>query len=565
VILDEKAYLARIQELFARVAIANGFSSSRFKWEVKGFELRSAREDRRLQLADIVSYTSHDDFSPLNKHADASEAMRTSLAAFDWTFSCDETLARVRDLLRRESFGPALIALAERATADGTEAKSLERYNSMAGEVVSALDAIPPGLQKPQLQIVVGWLNQVAEQRHDLDSSLRCCQWMQEVLCNCQSSANWPADWLRLVTDTWALTACNHDANTIQGRDFAIKIGASIPSLSSRWEYADDLMFSFIVKAVHQNDCFDHQAAADRMASVVGYYQQLDGFFAEAFKGVFPEKVLSDLRARALGTQLQSEVGLLLDSKGDLERCRTLSEQAISEFAHEGDRLRQWQYRCELETVAGEWGLAREYLAKSLGLTDASHDVIADHLQALPDDFGKAFCLLHWTRIGSVSAASGDREESASFLSAFRRTKIQHTPWCVGEATTYPAHGILRHIAVATAGSGDSKATIECIGNLRRVVEIKPRPIFQMIQIAAHLQSGGLLLQSDSKTAERLVLGDKKNTKVTDMIAALAMAVDGKQPMVEQILVGWQRDLESQSSSGLESAKLLSMGRIVGY
>jgi hypothetical protein len=86
-----------------------------------------------------------------------------------------------------------------------------------------------------------------------------------------------------------------------------------------------------------------------------------------------------------------------------------------------------------------------------------------------------------------------------------------------------------------------------------------------MIQIAAHLQSGGLLLQSDSKTAERLVLGDKKNTKVTDMIAALAMAVDGKQPMVEQILVGWQRDLESQSSSGLESAKLLSMGRIVGY
>lgn len=564
-ILDSKEYLARIHELFGRVAIANGFSSSRFKWEVRGFELRSAREDHRLQLADVISYASHDEYSPLKKDADATEALVQCLAHFNWTFSCNETLALVRDLSRRESFGPALIALAERATAVGCEAKSLEQYNAMAADVAIALEALPPGMQRPQFQIVTGWLNQVAEQRHDLDSSLRCCRWIQAALCDRQSSASWPTDWLRLVSDTWALTACNHDANTIQGRAFADKIEASAPKLSSRWEFAEDLMFSFIVKAVHQIDCFEHQAAADRMASVVRYYEQLDGFFAAAFEGVFPEKVLSDLRARALGTQLQSEIGLLLTSKGDVDRCRAISDQAISEFRHEGDRSRQWQYRCELEAVVGDWGSARDHLAKSLGLTDASHDAIGNQVQKMPDNIGKAFVLLHWARIGSMSAVVGDRAESSAFLSAFLRTKAQHTPWCVGAHSHYPTHGILRHVAVATAGGGDSKATVESLSRLLKIVEMKPQPIFTMIQIAAHFQCAGLLLESDRKSAEKLILGDKKNVSVIDMIESLLRRVAGVQPMVEEITSSWRHGLESQSKGNLDAVKLLEMGRIVGY
>ncbi|QDV11472.1 hypothetical protein CA51_13360 [Rosistilla oblonga] len=563
--LDAKAYLEKIHDVFARAALANGFKASRFRWQVSGFQIRSAREDRRLQLADVISYTSHDDFRPLAKHPEASQAMRSTLASFNWSFSCDETITRVRDLVRRESHGSALIALAERATTDGIEKKTLERYESLASEVVSALEMLPPVTQKPQFQIIAGWLNQVAEQRHDLDSSLRCCRWMQNALCNREASLDWPADWLRLLTDTWALTACNHDANTIAGRVYAEQVEALVPKLSSRWEFAGDLMFAFIVKAVHQNDCFDHQSAADRMAAVVGYYQQLDGFFSEAFEGVFPEKVLSDLRARALGTQLQSEIGLMLGSQGDLDRCRAISDQAISEFQHDGDRARQWQYRSELETVAGQWDLAREFLAKSLGLSDFSHDSIAEYIQSTPDDVGKGFALLHWSRIGAMSAAAMQRDESNAFVSAFHRTKTQYTPWCIGDHPFYPAHGILRHVSVAIAGAGDSTRTVECVGRLRRLVEVKPRPIFQLIQIAAHLQCAGLLAKSDRKTAEKLIFGEKKSLAVTAMIAAVANNISGGQPKLHEILTGWQSHLNEQAKSGLDAGKLLAMGRIVGY
>lgn len=562
-------YIARIQELFARVAVANGFNSSRFRWKVQGFQIRSAREDRRLQLADVVSYSSHDDFWPLRDHENANAILRSALAAFDWTFSCDDTLTQVLDFLNRESYATALIALAERATTEGIAKEAVSLYEAMASRVVLALEELPPATQKPQFQMIAGWLNQVAEQRKDLDSSVRCCRWMRKVLCERQACKNWPADWLRLVTDTWALTACNHDANTVLGRTFADQIEVTIPKLTSRWEYADDLMFSLIVKAVHQNDCFEHRTAADRMASVVGYYESLDGFFADAFKGLFPEKVLSDLRARALGTQLQSEIGLLLTSEGNLSHCREISDQAISEFQHQGDRSRQLQYRCELETIAGDWATARRYLARSLDLSDESHSAIANCLAEIPDHFGKAFSLLHWSRIGSMSAVAGDPAEAAAFLSALHHAKLHYTPWCSGEpcvgaVAVYPAHGILRHLAVATACGRDVKTTVGLLRNLGRVVVAKPRPLFQMIQIAAHLQSAALLAEAHSRSAD-LIFGDKNKPGAKEMIEVLSAQIEGSHPVFSEILGRWRCELESEAKTGLDRNKLICMGRIVGY
>lgn len=567
--IEEADYLARIRELFGRAAIANGFNATRFKWKVDSFQIRSARDDRRLQLADVVSYVSHDDFWPLKNHVDVASTMRSVLSEFDWTFSFDETLSNVRDLMARESYAPALIALAERATAQGIEPISAQRYENIAGEVVAKLESIPPAMLKSQFQMIAGWLNQVAEQRHDLDSSLQICQWIQRKLCDRQGSKDWPADWLRLITDTWALTACNHDANTIKGRAFADRIDAVVPKLASRWEYADDLMLSFIVRAVHQNDCFEHQAAAERMASVVGYYESLDGFFADAFKGVFPEKVLSDMRARALGTGLQSQVGMLLTSNGDLNRCREISDQAISEFQHAGDRSRQWQYRCELETIAGNWPTAREYLAKSLCLNDCSHETISDFLSTSPDDFQKAFTILHWTRIGSMAAATGNTEELSAFINAFERTKLKYTPWCngmpvVGKIAVYPSHGILRHLAVAYAGGRDLNSATEYLRILQKVVEAKPRPIFQLIQIAAQLQCAGLLLKSHAKAFE-IVSGGRKHPDLLQLIAKLSNQVGDAQLAVKVILQTWRSELESQAKSAFVPEKLLQMGRIVGY
>ncbi len=568
--IERTVYLARIQELFGRVAAANGFNSTKFRWNVLDVHPRSAREDRRLQLADLISYSSHDDFRPLRNHEQALSTIRTALTGSDWTFSCDDAIARSRELLNRESYAAALIALAERANIVGVEPRSVDKYLLMSNEIALSLARLPPSTQKPHFQIISGWLNQVAEHRNDLDSSLRCIRWMQKVLCEKSLSDNWPIDWLMLLTDTQALTACNHDANTLQGREFSDRIDANVPRIASRWEYADDIMFSYIVKAVHANDCFDHRNAANQMASVVGYYESLDGFFADAFKGVFPEKVLSDQRARALGTQLQSEMALLLAGTGDVRRCRELSDKALSEFAHDGDRLRQCQYRCELETIAGDWSSARGWLARSLGLSDPSHLSLATCLAEMPDtSFGKAFSILHWSRIGAMSAVGGDNSELRDFMDALGRFKLQHTPWCtgvpcVGPMAVYPVHGILRHLSVSASASRDWNLTVEFLGNLKRVVEAKPRPVFQMLQIAANLQCAGLLTPHHAK-ARSFVLGDKNRLGAMQQIQDLKHQLGETQFAISGILDGWLSELNSQERTSLDSVKLMRMGRIVGY
>ncbi len=567
--IQEFDYLARIREIFGRAAIANGFSSAAFKWKVNEFQLRSAREDRRLQIADVVSYSSHDSFRPLRNHADANSQLSAALARFDWTFSFDEALSSARNFVEQESYARALIAIAERANAFGIDQQSAKRYEAIAEEVVASMESLAPTMQKAQLNIITGWLNQVAEQRQDLKSSIQICEWIQAKLCDRNVLGKLPTDWFRLVANTWAITACNHDANTLSGRVFADRIDAIIPSLATRWEYAEDIMFAFVAKAVHQNDCFEHLEAANRMSAVVGYYESLDGFFEDAFKGVFPQKVLSDMRARALGTLLQSQIGLLLNASGNLERCRAISDQAIGEFLFEGDRLRQFQYRCELETIAGEWEIARTYLAKSLGLDDNSHASISACLASMPDHFGKAFALLHWSRIGSTAGVVGDQEELQLFVQSLHREKLQFTPWCagekcVGETALYPTHGILRHLAVSFAGTRDLNSAVATLRNLKRVVDSKPRPVFQLVQIAAHLQCAGLLISTHGK-AKELILGDKKSPGAIQMISDLDRQLGQKQPAIAIMLQAWSRELDIQAKVAFIPEKLLQMGRIVGY
>lgn len=568
--IEEPEYLARIHELFGRVALANGFNATRFTWRVSSFQIRSAREDERLQLADLISYSTHDNYRPLRNYEQALSNVQSDLRSSDWTFSCDAAIARARELCNRESYAAALIALAERACMNGIATRSINQYRSMSHEIVLVLALLPPSMQKPQFQIISGWLNQVAEHRKDLDSSLQCINWMQKVLCENRPNTNWPTDWLTLMTDTQALIACNHDANTLDAQVFSNRIDSTIPRLAARWEYTDDIMFSLIVKAVHQNDCFNHQNAANQMASVVGYYESLDGFFADAFEGVFPEKVLSDQRARALGTQLQSELALVLAGTGDIGRCRALSDKALSEFAHEGDRLRQCQYRSELEAIAGDWSSAKKWLAQSLGLTDPSHDTIASCIAGMADDsFGKAFSLLHWSRIGAMSALGRDSAEAKDFTSSLGKTKLQHSPWCtgkpcVGSIAVYPVHGILRHLAISAAANRDWDSTAALLSNLKRVVEFKKRPVFQLVEIAANLQCAALLFPSHTK-AKAFVFGDKNRTGAIQLIRKLKTELNVVHLSISKLLEDWLGELDPMEQASLDASKLLVMGRKVGY
>ena len=245
-----------------------------------------------------------------------------------------------------------------------------------------------------------------------------------------------------------------------------------LPSLAGRWEHATLLMRGLVAQAVHQTDSFDHAAASARMKVVAGYYGQLGELFHTALPEVFPTRVRSDLHGRALGTWLQSEILAGLQEPDRLVAARALSERAIDEFPAEADKERQYQYRCQLETAAGEYSEARRFLARSLRLTESGHAALGAAVADLGrvSTVAQGFALLHWFRLGATAALDGAADERDAFLKGVESAEALDWAWCAGRVTDdYPTHGILRRVAVIRALRGEAE---QAVAALRRLAEI---------------------------------------------------------------------------------------------
>jgi hypothetical protein len=568
-VLDQDEYLFRIQELFARTAVSYGFSAENFRWSVVEFNLISARRDRRLQLADLISYSTHDGFHPLRESREAKNAMVSVLGKCDWSFSINKTLNRVEQLESAESFGLALITLADQAIVANLEPVIANKYKATAINLVKSIGKSEPGIQRSHFQVIAGWLYKVAEDRCELDESLKKIEWIQKILTAAPDTslppANWPSDWLGLLTATHALSACNHAGNTLTGAKYSMQIDDLTPQVALRWEYTDDLMHAFITQAVHRNDCCDYLRASERMESVGRFYETMNTFFKDAFPGVFPEKVHADLAGRAFGTQVQCETACVLATAGEkanehLVRGRKANKLATAEFESEQDKSRQRQYRCELETAARNYPEARSYLAAAIGIPDSNHQTISNFLDEMPNGFNQGFQMLHWCRIGAMAGKSGDSLEFNAFLKAWQSSKLKHSTWASGldleggKATVYPSHGILRHLSVIAAVSGDAHSVQKYLANLERVVTADRRPLFELIAIAANLESLALH-QPNTKIFHEALM------KLLQRISTVQNQVSSTHREMGQMLTNWLERLKGSPSTDT----MLCLGRMIGY
>ena len=564
-ILEKSEYMGRINEYFARAAVANGWSGASAKWKFRSFQLVSGKDDPRLWIADAISNASHDSFSTIGKQAGVE--LKDAIGHFDWTLSFDQTLQYVSDLAEREAFGLAIISLSERVMSEATSKDAIDGYRGKMREIVSQLFAMPPSSKIPQFQIITGWLQQIVEIRADLPRSLRICKWLESELCDNNDSQRELTlkAWLRLVFTTWALTACNHDGNTTAAREYANQLSSLMPTVAGRWEFVAELMQAIVSRAVHLNDCFEHDLALADLRKVATYYSDLGSWFGESYPELFTFPIHSDQCGKALGTQLQSEIFQLLAGKGSADAARTTSDRAIAEFLLDGDKRRQYQYRSEVEAIGGEWSSARKYLAMSLGIEDNSHASIAGHIKQIGNSIEQGFALLHWTRIGGMAAVDGIPQELAEFTLAIKREKFEFVDWVQGKWSSYPSHGILRRMAAVYAANRDLTGTLQTLSRLGAIVNEKPRPIFRMIQIAALMQSADLISKVHKKEALALLFGDSKKPGTMDLVKSLRRETEPSLPKLAGILSAWEERLASIKTSCNEEAGLAKLAKVVGY
>lgn len=579
VFLDRDEYLAMVHHYLGFAAVRRGLSQQSAAWRLDGLVLGSGKEEPELQLCDVLSHASHDNFSPCADEA-TKNALRTAFGAFDFTLSVRALNERVDQLLTDDSLGEAIQALAVELIRPDLPHDARADAQQRLDTAVRRLGEIGAPARDSHLQVLVNWLEQIIELQRALGVSAQLADWLRtEVLIPlCQVLAGGPdatsVDWFEYALHTWALTACNHLGSLVSARRAVDGLKPLLPTLAGRWEHVPLLMRGLVAEAVHRTDCFEPDEASERMRLVASYYETLGSLFDAAFRGVFPDRVRAEVCGQALGTQLQSEIhaGLLDEDRERLVRARALSDKAIEEFTAAANRERQYQYRCQLETAAGAFADARCWLARSLRVESADHLALATAIGGLVavSPIAQGFAQLHWLRLGATALLDGEEDERADFFKALQATQALDWPWSVGgHGDGYPVHGILRRVAVAHAALGQTGRAVDALRRLTKVTDGREREgaALAAIRLAAHAEVAVTLWDVQSKAARKLLdSSDNQIPGALQQLERLKTRTAETFPRLWAVFATWPtvigRALQSEAPARSE---LIRLARRIGY
>jgi hypothetical protein len=580
--LQPDEYKKRVQQYLGFAAVRRGLAGASAAWRFENLHICSGKDDPETQLCDVLSHASHDDFRPCRPAT--ARALREAFGPYDFSLNFLELIERVDRQLAVDAPGLALVSLAEafcgEAMGDDLQAAARGRLK----EVRARLAGLGAPARDQHLALVSAWLEQTIEVRRAIDLGYRLSTWLLEEVTaplTTQNAAGPEAgslDWFTYALRTWALTVANHRWAVRDARRQAQDLDRLLPAIAGNWEHATLLMRGLVAHAVHLTDCFEHDQACARMEVAARYYGELGSLFQAALPKVFPDRVRSDLRGRALGTWLQGEVlgALCQNDPARLGRARDLSERAIDEFPAQADKERQYQYRSQLEAAAGDFPAARHYLARSLRLQEASHDALAAGIAALGQQSAVAegFAQLHWFRLGVTACLDGHTEEGNAFLAAVECAGALDWRWSRTDGPTdYPAHGILRRAAVIHGlcdRPGEALDTLRRLANLLSGEQAQ-HPVLQTVRLAAHAAAAATLTPRHSKQARRALDSDEAGCPgLRQLLALLKGDTEDDFPAVWWAFQDWQDAVTAapqgdQGARAAARASLVRIARRIGY
>lgn len=572
-------YEWRLRETQAMAAVRQGYAPESHNWKVGVVTVTNDDVSRSMQLCDVISHASHANFTWCD--AETKALFKRLLGDYRWTMTILEQFDRVEQLVEERSLGVALITLAEMFILEGERDVLLKEARARVSLVLDELAEMVTPVRDTQLSVALGWLEQIITLQRNLGLGRRVSEFLRtKVEAGLRERLGGRADeldWFSYGLCRWSLTVFNHAGDILGARHEVVALERLLPSLAGHWEYFTLLTEGLIARSVHHTDSFEFGKASEEMSRISARYDGLSKMFSEVCPDLYPKDIHSDLRAKALGTWLQSEI-LAGPLDGDtLAHARSLSDAAINEFQDPYNKGRQWQYRCHLESLAGDFAAALDSLARSLGVA-ASHESVARAIWEMADEpVEQGFALMHWLCMGSASFSATDAGglEARALLDASAKFNFAENPWCTGGQTYYPAHSILRRCAFISAATGQHEQALVKLGTLRGLTP----PVVSnlgLIPILLAAQTEVCALLWDDRHASALKLLDSESDEEPGVIqlASLLGGHAGKLfpelKRVSSLFLSSVGDVlcpsaDRDSAPNWQRRKLLKLGQCVRY
>ncbi|HEV7892045.1 MAG TPA: hypothetical protein VGP08_15475 [Pyrinomonadaceae bacterium] len=585
-------YMVRIDEYLKFLAVRRGFAAESAKWMLDDLVPNFGRERPELRICDILSNASLDDFAKLDYKSPRrrSEYSNLLVAAFgdrNWTMTVRELFERVSLLIEEYSYGMALIAIAE-ALAMG---ENLDEYDpDFVGKAQGYVADINRQLARmgcrgrdPQLAIVLNWLDQLVGHQRLTGRGYRLAVWLlANVVAPLRAELRDDKEretlaWFEYGVRRWALTAANHEGGLFEAEAEAREMRKLAPILARQWERAPVLFDGLISQAVHLTDAFEFDRVSRDMRLIARSLETQSDLFTNYHDGEFADPIRFDLRAKALGTLVQSETLRGLTEPASLDDARRVSDAAVEEFADPRDKARQYQYRCHLETLAGNFEAARRYLVMSVsaaraGATDFSHAAVGRLLAEAGEGprWQHDFTASHWLRLGARLCVEGAHER-AGFLNAYDASGLFKTHTDSRASSQFPVHNIYRFMAMIEASRGKfdpARAAHGCLASLDPLG--KNQFVMTFILAACQAEVAAMLWDCDRRAAVEMLDRDGgESDGLKQLLGRMRDARVGEFPRVAEMVERWGVRLDAILSGGVEpgaaKAALLALGGEVRY
>lgn len=558
--IEDEDYETRLRDAIGYINVRRGHPFGAKTWKIDHIQLGSGRRWSALILCDLLSNASYDNFGRLDEAAQ--ETLEEAFGAYSFTLAARELLERADARLRAEAYGGAIRLLLEHLVQEGDESAIMQAAIDRIQQAIDALARTPARTRDPQLREILAALEQVVEGDRTQTAALRWVRLLKELVVQPLQSALGDdvhlAEWFEYSLACSALTACNHAGRLLDGETFVQTIDRLAPRLARQWEHARLMTQGLIARAVHKTDCFQFDEAARSMEKLIRCDEAVAELFADAMFGG-DERVHSDLRAQALGTWLQAEILAGRSDASRISKARELSDLALQEFRDAADIRRQCQYRCQLEVAAGDFPAATEYLGRSLQLPGAGHREIGHAIERLAADApGKeGFAWLHWLRLGTAMVHENPHSSaSEEFLQAADASGVFQSPWARGVRTDYPAHGILRRVAILQAALNRPQRALETLTILRKELPSIPQRqvVLRCLQIAAVIEVASVLWSQQPVHGRRVLNPTKsEGVAVSRMIAHLREQTGDRLPHLTRLLEDWSATIDFALKEGRSS------------
>lgn len=346
---------------------------------------------------------------------------------------------RLMSYLNTQNYGNALFEVCV----------GLIKQEENAELLVRAMIRLPEAVQINHLQSLDNYLNNIisVERRID-DEVLEILDRAMELLKQIHDRGGTDCSSVYMSMLLYKLAVYDHRGELKRMEELFSRGRNILGSMIAKTQYVDYAFMFYNRYAVFLMDDFKVQEAFCLLERVKKSFEGSTLAIEELPDSTGGQSVISEQIGKILGTQAQCCRYLQRLGKLDYETAVKISDASVGNLTMERDRMRQYQYRAQIEMEAGHYEAAVESLLKGFGCSTMD--------QFVASEYRNPFALYHLSSI--ICRFAGEKSLESDIKKWIKVFDSNYKNWSAAE---YPYFIILGNIAEAKAKAGYEKGQIK--------------------------------------------------------------------------------------------------------